>query len=163
MIEIQGHHFHNLLPNSTPVPGMVEGRVFLLNTFCHDLQTGQVELPDGENGITKLVPISSLGIGYPVIIESSRLDAFDYSPIPVDAAAAEAMSSMRPGSAARPGPSGVLGMRPEPQRLRKFGSCDDAISSCSFVGYQSRAPTRQAEHVAKQGEAAPTTAMQNQP
>jgi type IV pilus assembly protein PilM len=93
VIEIKGHHFHNSIPG-TPLTVRElgpdgEGRDFVLNTFCRDLQIGNVDLPDGENGKQVSVPLSALGVGYPVITTKNRIEEQRYygEPGPADGGA----------------------------------------------------------------------------
>jgi type IV pilus assembly protein PilM len=90
VIEIEGHHYHNALPDAPPikVSDGGEDRAFLINTFCHDLQTGTVKLPDGQNGAEIEVPIASLGLGYPVILSKGKANPVQMSPLADESASA---------------------------------------------------------------------------
>jgi type IV pilus assembly protein PilM len=122
IIEIQGHHFHNPLPGQ-PKRDKDEGYYFVLNTFCKNLETKTVKLPDGPNGALIDVPISALGIDYPVIIYDPKIVDISYSPVPAD-------DSKQSGDARRsmgryPGtfsPGGVDGSDepPPPLKLRQY-------------------------------------------
>jgi type IV pilus assembly protein PilM len=155
VIEIEGYHFHNELPNKRPGPN--EGRTFVLNTFCNNLQTGAVELPDGENGAMLKVPISDLGIGYPVIIKSSKLDTFEYLPVAADAAGNPSagrppVALVRPGSIVADPTSAAP---PENWKLRRYDF------TLQFCWAPTPRGTRQ-EKIAKQARAV-ATAMRDQP
>jgi type IV pilus assembly protein PilM len=101
VIELEGHHFHNSLPRTRAYPSTKnggEGRNFVLNTLCRELQVGNVELPDGENGALIQVPISALGISHPVIITSNRAVEQSYSAAAQD----ELANTNAPGGAPQP-------------------------------------------------------------
>jgi hypothetical protein len=103
VIELEGHHFHNSLPGSLPYPVTKnggEGRNFVLNTLCRDLQVGTVELPDGENGTMIQVPIAALGISHPVIITTTRAREQTYSSAAQDELATAKATA--PGAAQQP-------------------------------------------------------------
>jgi type IV pilus assembly protein PilM len=83
VIEIRGYHLHNSLRDKNiTVP--YEGEDFILNTFFKNLETGTVQLPDGPNGELIDVPISELGIKYPVIVTSEEIKPVDYYPEATD-------------------------------------------------------------------------------
>ncbi len=90
VIEIRGYHLHNTLrdPNVT-VP--YEGEDFILNTFFKNLETGTVQLPDGPNGELVDVPISELGIKYPVIVTTEEIKPVTYLPEATDMSDGAAM------------------------------------------------------------------------
>ena len=50
-----------------------EGKEFVERTFIESLEKGTVELPDGPNGAMVEVPISKLGVQYPVVITSNPI------------------------------------------------------------------------------------------
>ena len=74
MIELRGYHLHNELP--APAKNIDvgdEGEKFVTNTFLKNFETGKVKLPDGPNGELIEVPIADLGIKYPVVMTSQRV------------------------------------------------------------------------------------------
>jgi type IV pilus assembly protein PilM len=148
VIEIQGYHLHNSLPGTPPYSSSDnggEGRNFLLNTFCRNLQIGQVELPDGDNGALISVPIASLGIGYPVIITRNSMNEVSYSSVAADANAAAGQG--RGTDLGRGGfnsNSGAAGAVPEVWKLRRY---DFTIQFC----WSPKPRGERRENMAKQG------------
>ncbi len=155
VIEIQGHHFHNQLPNQGPGPN--EGRNFVLNTFCRNLQLGEVELPDGANNALKKVPIASLGIGYPVIVKDEGINSagIEYLPVPYDPATEQAgggrMTFMQRG-----GMETDENAQVENWRLRRYDF------TLQFCWSQKPRSARQQEPAKKDGPTA-ATAMRDVP
>jgi type IV pilus assembly protein PilM len=83
IIEIRGYHLHNSLrEQNISVPD--EGQQFILNTFFKELETGTVKLPDGPNGELIDVPISDLGIKFPVVVTTEQIVPVTYFAEAVD-------------------------------------------------------------------------------
>ncbi len=90
VIQIRGYHLHNTLrEEKITVP--YEGEDFILNTFFKNLETGTVQLPDGPNGTLIDVPISDLGIKYPVIVTTEEIKPVTYFPEATDVSATGGM------------------------------------------------------------------------
>ena len=83
VIQLVGHHFHNSIdPNNRDMQN--EWRQFIVKTFFKNLKEGTVALPDGPNGTMIDVPIEELGISYPVVVTSYRIEKVQYLKEPVD-------------------------------------------------------------------------------
>jgi type IV pilus assembly protein PilM len=91
VIQMIGHHYHNSLPDH-PAIGE-EATQFVIKTFCKNLETGEVMLPDGEDG--KLVPvkIADLGILYPTVVTRERLQRVQVAAESLEAVAARAQQA----------------------------------------------------------------------
>jgi type IV pilus assembly protein PilM len=166
VIEIEGYHFHNELPDTPPNQRNIgdESEDFVLNTFCRYLQLGSVELPDGPNGQLVAVPISALGIEYPVIISTGRTYDYQCYPIAADDSESQAAArgrlplSMRGGMPSRENPAGIDGMgnltqeQPEVWKLRRS---DFTVQFC----WRPQPRTARIEKLAKSGGAVSATAM----
>jgi hypothetical protein len=87
IIELCGYHLHNSLdePNQPKVELRGdEGWMFVRNTLIKNLEDGTVQLPDGPNGELIDVPLSELGIKYPVVLTSFPIKKETYLPEAVD-------------------------------------------------------------------------------
>ena len=132
-----------------------EGRNFLLDTLCKNLQTGSIELPDGPNGAPKKVSFSALGIGYPVIVSDARIDpnGIEFIPFPGDAVATAGRGPIMLRTSDRVGTDAEA--PPEVWRLRRY---DFVLQFC-----WKPTPRSEREQNSKKTEAAATTAMREQP
>jgi type IV pilus assembly protein PilM len=119
VIQMEGYHLHNSLPDPGAAPLKAsdggEGREFVLNTLCRNLQLGGVELPDGENGALVSVPISSLGISHPVIITTFRVEEASYYATPMDAGATPGRGRAAFSGREEPGAIGAAAGPAEPE------------------------------------------------
>ncbi|MEX2169607.1 MAG: type IV pilus assembly protein PilM [Pirellulales bacterium] len=79
VVQIVGYHFHNSGGDAN-IPISEEGERFLRNTLLTELEEGSVMLPDGDNGELVEVPLSKLGISYPVVITSYPIRTVSYDP-----------------------------------------------------------------------------------
>jgi hypothetical protein len=77
VIQLVGHHFHNNMPFQNVTVGD-EATQFVINTLCNKLETGEVELPDGEGGKPIKVKISDLGIKFPTIVWRQKVQTVNY-------------------------------------------------------------------------------------
>jgi type IV pilus assembly protein PilM len=111
IIEIRGYHFHNSLDEPKVDLRSNEGTQFVRNTFIKNLENGTVKLPDGPNGELVDVPISDLGIKFPVILTSSNIKKEIYLPEAVDESGDASMPTMPSAGYGRRGgeESGMLG------------------------------------------------------
>jgi type IV pilus assembly protein PilM len=103
VIQLEGHHFHNgsdMRQN--------EGLQFVQNTFFKNLKEGTVELPDGENGQMKQVPIKDLGISHPVVVTVNRIEDRTYQKGSAD----ESDNEGRGAGSRRFATGGVTGAQP---------------------------------------------------
>jgi type IV pilus assembly protein PilM len=122
VIQIRGYHLHNTLrEEKITVP--YEGEDFILNTFFKNLETGTVQLPDGPNGELIDVPISDLGIKYPVIVTTEEIKPVTYFPEATDMSATGTMPTGagaygRGEEAVGPGAPGEK--EPELWKLRQY-------------------------------------------
>src|SRR5262249_44342662 len=81
VIQLKGYHFHNTYPGKPELNfNNNEGKEFIENTFFKALEEGKVELPDGPNGAMVEVPISKLGIGFPVVTTENPIVSVTYLP-----------------------------------------------------------------------------------
>ena len=128
VIQLVGYHFHN---NSKTNQKLVEyeGKQFIESTFCKSLENGSVQLPDGPNGQLVDVPISALGIGYPVVVTKERIED-----VPYLAESGDAKEAGRGGSerfapqGLRGGPGAVAG--PKPPKTLNLRQYDFVIQFC---------------------------------
>ncbi len=141
VIQLVGHHFHNLRGN--------EGEQFVRSTFIEALENGTIQLPDGPNGEMIDVTFKELGIGYPVVVTKNRILTVSYDP---EAGGEEEGSGgrsrtlgrmMRSDLGGRAGEEGEL-EEPELWELRRY----DFILQFSWV------PTPKHERVKARQEAA---------
>ncbi|MCC7476438.1 MAG: type IV pilus assembly protein PilM [Pirellulales bacterium] len=86
VIEIKGFHLHNNPPNSKIDVGD-EGEQFVRNTLIKHLEEGKVMLPDGPSGKLIEMPISELGVQYPVVVTSEKVKTVTYMAEAMDATA----------------------------------------------------------------------------
>jgi type IV pilus assembly protein PilM len=122
VFELRGYHLHNSLPDGKLNVGD-EKEDFIKNTFFKNLETGKVKLPDGPNGQLIDVPISDLGIKFPVVVTSARIQTVTYLPESADATASgNAPRSMTPeGLSTTPGaPTNATGEQGKSFKLRKY-------------------------------------------
>jgi type IV pilus assembly protein PilM len=122
VIEIRGYHLHNTL-REQKITVQYEGEDFILNTFFKNLETGTVKLPDGPNGKLIDVPISDLGIKYPVIVTTEEIKPVTYFPEATDMSDGGAMPAApvmpdrgEPGI----GPGATAEKEPELWKLRQY-------------------------------------------
>ncbi|MCA9241745.1 MAG: type IV pilus assembly protein PilM [Planctomycetales bacterium] len=99
VIELTGHHFHNSQPKNKDVTIDIqnEGMHFVRQTLIKNLLEKSVMLPDGDKGEMVEVPLSKLGISYPVIV--TELPIVDVKYDPEASSAEEASAVTRRGSA----------------------------------------------------------------
>lgn len=122
VIEMVGHHFHNSITDQNVQVGD-EATQFVINTFCKNLETGEVMLPDGEGG--KLVPvkIADLGIKYPTVVWRKKLQRVDYRAESEEAFAqrqAALQAQQAPGAVAGPGAVNQAQLEPKTITLRRY-------------------------------------------
>ena len=67
VIEIRGYHFHNKDRRN-------EGPQYVRNTLVRNLREGDVELPDGPDGQYVKVSMEELGIKFPILVPTGRID-----------------------------------------------------------------------------------------
>jgi type IV pilus assembly protein PilM len=76
VIELRGFHYYNEERDN-------RGATFVRRTFLKQLLDGNVELPaDPKTGVKQTVPIRSLGIGYPVLIDVKEIGVAAVVPNP---------------------------------------------------------------------------------
>ncbi len=82
VIQLVGHHFHNSNPKDkeNKIPRNDEGDLFVRRTLLAGLAEGTVQLPDGEGGAMIDVPLTDLGISYPVAVTKWRITPVTYDP-----------------------------------------------------------------------------------
>lgn len=76
VIQLVGHHFHNSIPNSIAAENVQiddEATEYVIHSFCKNLETETVELPDGKDGALVPVKIADLGIKFPTVITREKL------------------------------------------------------------------------------------------
>ena len=66
VIQLSGYHFHNADPRT-------RGPAFVRQTLLKELEEGSVQLPTGNNGELEDVPMTDLGISFPVLVDGPRL------------------------------------------------------------------------------------------
>jgi len=110
VIELRGHHFHNE-PRHKPL----EGAQFLRSTLVKNLMSGDVKVTVSAGPLAgEKVSVSDLGIGFPIIVESSRIKSVR---IPV-ANLSEGSGRTAGGGPLRQGADPTLPQEPqEPQEL----------------------------------------------
>ena len=124
VIELRGYHLHNEPPNKNIGVGD-ESERFVTNTFLKNLETGKVMLPDGAKGEPIEVPIADLGIKFPVLVTSAKVQIVTYMAEPVEGVGG-AGASMSPGGGPegmpmQPGATGVGGEElPKTFKLRQY-------------------------------------------
>jgi type IV pilus assembly protein PilM len=67
VIQLTGHHYHN---KASEGADYASGERYVRDTLIKNLRDAQIELP-GKDGQVETMPIKELGIGYPVIYETS--------------------------------------------------------------------------------------------
>jgi hypothetical protein len=122
VIEMVGHHFHNSMPDQNVQVGD-EATQFVINTFCKNLETGTVMLPDGEDG--KLVPvkIADLGIKYPTVVWRKKVQRVDYRAESEEEFAqrtAALQAQQAPGGVAGPAAVNQAALEPKTFPLRRY-------------------------------------------
>ena len=157
VFEIQGHHFHNSLPGTRPYTTADDGgedRNFVLNTICRALQVGTVQLPDGDNGALVSVPISKLGIGFPVVITSYGIRDVTYSSAPADPTGSASQGRNAPSGRERTfgAENNPAGAASESWKLRRY---DFMIQ----FSWQPKPRTTRRQEMAKGSAQVPATAM----
>jgi hypothetical protein len=157
VIQLIGFHLHNSL-RDPPVDVGDEGETFILNTFIKNLEEGTVQLPDGPNGELKDVKIADLGIKYPVIVTSRRVQDVTYLAESAEAAAQRANALNRPDIEGRQRPGGQIAAEPEPPKTFKLRQYDFYIQFC----WQPQ-PRGQREEKNQPAEADPGTAAVEDP
>jgi type IV pilus assembly protein PilM len=164
VFELQGYHFHNSLPDTKAYTAADDGgeeRQFVLATFCKNLQIGTVQLPDGENGELIDVPISALGIGYPVIITKNPMREYTYSAVPESegtSSGGRALSSGREFSGRETAAFGAADKGPEAPETWKLKRYDFTIQ----FAWTQTPRTKRKEAMAKQAAQVSAAAEQTQ-
>ncbi|HTM54649.1 MAG TPA: type IV pilus assembly protein PilM [Pirellulales bacterium] len=67
IIQLRGEHFHNKQSQDS---AYVQGSAYVRDTLVKNLREKEIELP-GKDGKPEKLPLKELGIGYPVILETS--------------------------------------------------------------------------------------------
>lgn len=82
VIQLVGHHFHNSNPDDpdNQVSKTDEGEQFVRRTLIKNLLEGTVQLPDGPNGELVDVPLTDMGISYPVVVTKLPVKTYTYDP-----------------------------------------------------------------------------------
>ncbi len=124
VIQMVGHHFHNSIVDQNIDVGD-EATQFVLNTFCKNLETAEVMLPDGPNGDLVPVKISDLGIKYPTIVWRKKVQGVDYRAESEEefAQRTAALTTGQPGAPAPPPgaqPVDPSTLVPKTHRLRRY-------------------------------------------
>lgn len=83
VIELTGHHFHNSSDQYSIDLRRDEGEQFVRRTLIKNLLEKTVKLPD-ENGELTDVPLSKLGISYPVVVTKNPIETHTYDPEATD-------------------------------------------------------------------------------
>jgi type IV pilus assembly protein PilM len=150
VIELRGYHFHNSLQDKKLDVGD-EGEKFVRNTLIKNLELGKVKLPDGPDGKLIEVPISDLGIKYPVVVTSLKTNPVTLYPDTPDATGAPASSRTIGPEGRQPG--GAAGQTAEQKgfKLRKYRFV------VQFV-WQPQPRGKRLEKMAQKNGAAPSTA-----
>lgn len=105
IIQLKGYHYHNVFPGKPDlVPSNDEEKQFIENSFFKQLEEGTVELPDGPGGELVAVPISKLGITYPVVTTRNRIITRPFFP---ESSGDEAGGGMNRFVAPERGPAGL--------------------------------------------------------
>jgi hypothetical protein len=155
VIQLRGFHLHNSLPDLKVDLVGDEAEQFILNSFFKNLKEGTVKLPDGPNGELVDIPIADLGIRHPVVVTEEKTNQVEYlaeatdedpsgrsySPSPMMEGPGRGMPSANPGG-------------PEPPKTWKLRRYDFIIQ----FAWQPQPRGQRMEKMAKQGEAAPSTA-----
>ena len=152
IIELRGYHLHNNLFDKNVNVGE-EGEQFVNSTFIKNLETGTVKLPDGPNGKLIDVPISELGIKYPVVRTHLKVQPITYVAESADNAAGGALMNAgpeRPGAVPGAAVAGADQL-PKTFHLRQY---DFWIQFC----WQPQPRSQRLEKMAQQKSAAATTA-----
>ncbi len=81
IIQLKGYHFHNTYLGKPELDFTNnEGKEFIENTFVKSIEEGSVELPDGPDGTKIEVPISKLGLLFPVVTTENPIVNVTYYP-----------------------------------------------------------------------------------
>jgi type IV pilus assembly protein PilM len=82
VVELTGHHFHNANSKNPDVKVTVnnEGEEFVRKTIIKNLLEKSIQLPDGPGGEMVDVPLTKLGVSYPIIVLSSPIQQVKYDP-----------------------------------------------------------------------------------
>jgi type IV pilus assembly protein PilM len=161
VIEMRGYHLHNSLRDEKINVGD-EGDAFILNTFFKNLETGTVKLPDGPNGELIDVPISELGIKFPVVVTSEQIIPVTYYAEAVDPNMPGGMpagpSAYDRGEAA-PGAAANEVEEPKVWNLRRYNFI---IQFCWQPQPRGKRLEKQNGEQQEQGEAAGTAAVEGE-
>lgn len=134
VIELKGFHYYNEERDN-------RGATFVRRTFLKELLDGSVELPPNpRTGVSQTVPIRSLGIGYPVLIDVKEIGVPAVVPNPEEERLArEAEANRLPFT------------KSEPVMAKKF---DFTIQFC----WQEKPPKERSPSLPVTNAAPPTTA-----
>jgi type IV pilus assembly protein PilM len=156
IIQLRGYHLHNSLPDQKVDLIGDEADQFIINSFFRNLESGTVKLPDGPNGAPVDVPITDLGIRYPVVMTQEKTKSVQYLAEATDEGASISSypSPVMEGGRGVPTRTGATGEeQPKIWKLRQY----DFIIQ---FAWQPQPRGQRIEKMAKQGEgeAAPSTA-----
>jgi type IV pilus assembly protein PilM len=150
IIELRGYHYHKSLPDKKVDVGD-EGEKFVRNTLIKNLELGKVKLPDGPDGKLIEVPISELGIKYPVVVTSLKTNPVTLFPEAPDATGAPGASRSIVAEGRQPGGAGAQMPEQKTFKLRKYRFV------VQFV-WQPQPRGKRLEKMAQKNGAAPSTA-----
>ncbi|HJQ82165.1 MAG TPA: type IV pilus assembly protein PilM [Lacipirellulaceae bacterium] len=158
VIEMRGYHLHNSLRDEKIDVGD-EGDAFILNTFFKNLETGTVKLPDGPNGELIDVPISELGIKFPVVVTSEQIIPVAYYAEAIDPNAVGGMPATPTYERGELGPGAAANEVEEPKvwNLRRYNFI---IQFCWQPQPRGKRLEKQNGEQQEQGEAANTAAVE---
>jgi type IV pilus assembly protein PilM len=112
VIELRGHHFHNE-PRHKPL----EGAQYLRSTLVKNLMSGDVKVTVSAGPLAgQKVSVSDLGIGFPIIVVSSRIKSVR---IPV-ANLSEGSGPAAGGGPLRPGVDPAQPLEPQELTLKRY-------------------------------------------
>lgn len=125
VIQLVGHHFHNSNPDDpdNEVSKTDEGEQFVRRTLIKEILEGTIQLRDGENGEMIDVPLTDLGIAYPVVVTKLPVKTYTYDPNADSSESAGRMGGMGGGMGMEMG----MGMGMEAGGLGTTGAADDGF------------------------------------
>ena len=116
IVSISGYHYHNLDRQN-------QGAEYVRHTLIESLRNAKVKLPSGEGGALESVPMSELGVSYPVLVDPKRVVTEELTDPNVDldtAADAGGMAAGMPGAAAGHPAAGNHGPTDNKKNVQRF-------------------------------------------
>jgi type IV pilus assembly protein PilM len=116
VIELRGHHFHNE-PRHKPL----EGAQFLRSTFVKNLMDSDAKVTVSAGPLAgQQVSVSELGIGFPIIVESSRIKSVRIPVANLSEGSGRPAGGMPGGMPMRPGAEPTQPLEPQDLLLKRY-------------------------------------------